>query len=498
MRKVRPRGACLVALALLCEGVSIRAESPQPEAVPPRRVSAGGPASRIPSAPEPIPLPARGRDGTALNTTPAPAPAPAAAGVTLTGTIGLALRANPDLRSASERIRIADATLEKARAEFYPTLSLTEAFVDTNIAGLAFFLEANQRRVNLSQNFNHPGFVGNFSTLVTLKQNLYSGGRRTAEELAADEQRRASSFNLAATRNELVFRVAEAYFRLIQAFELVESRSAAVGQIERHVELVRSRYDNGTAVRSDVLSVEVKLAEAKEGLITAMNQRELTWAILENVTGCGLPHELPSRAETAPWSLRVDAVEAAIAEAVSRRPELGASLSELRGAAHQVEAARAGKRGSVDFIGNFSTFDINRNSGGNGLFVGLIASINVFDGHRTKAQVSRASARVRELQAQHQRYLMDIELEVRRAYLALKDADGRLLVSSQAVGAADESLREIEDRYHDQKATITQLIDAQVAATDTRVRRANAAADVEIARAGLERVVGRLNDLLAH
>jgi outer membrane protein TolC len=417
-------------------------------------------------------------------------------GTTLTGAIASALYANPDLVSATERIRIADATLSRARAEFFPKLSLTEAYLGTNIAGLAFFLEVNQRRVNLSQDFNHPGYVGNISTLLTFQQNLYSGGRRKAEALSAEEQKHAGAYALSATRNEMMFRVAEAYFRIIQASELVESRKAAVSQIERHVSLVRSRYDNGTAVRSDVLTVEVKLAEAKEGLITANNQLELTWAILENVTGCNLPHTLSAQAEPAPWAARIDAVEAAIAEAAGRRPELGASLSEVRGAAHKVEAARAGKRASVDFIGNFSTFDMNRNSGGNGGFVGLFASINLFDGHRTKSDVARASARVRELQAQHRRLMMDIELQVRQAYLALKDAEGRLSVSGKAVEQADQSQREIEDRYNDQKATITQLIDAQVASTGARVRRANAAADVEIARAGLQRVVGRLDEML--
>ncbi len=523
MRKVRSRAAWLFALAILGKSAHAGAESPGPKAIPPQPAGVRGPGSRVRTLSDDLPsqgAPAalQGDDATVpgmvgtpstTNANRPPEPAvrhgltspntstvSAAPGVTLSGVIGTALKANPDLRSATERIRIADATLDRARAEFYPKLSLTEAFVDTNIAGLAFFLQVNQRRVNLSQNFNHPGFVGNFSTLLTLQQNLYAGGRRNAEALSAEEQGRAASFALAAARNELVFRVAESYFRLLQARELVESRSAAVSQVERHVSLVGSRYDNGTAVRSDVLSVEVKLAEAKEGLITATNQLELTWAILENVTGCRLPHELASRAEPAPWSARVDAVEAAIAEAASRRPELGASLSEVRGAAHQVESVRSGNRPSIDFIGNFSTFDINRNSGGNGLFVGLIASMNVFDGHRTKAQVSRASARVRELQAQHQRLLMDIELDVRRAYLALKDADGRLQVSGQAVEQAAESQREIEDRYNDQKATITQLIDAQVAATSARVRRANAAADVEIARAGLERVVGRLDVIL--
>lgn len=493
MRKARWRRIWVCVLALLGASYGNAAERPgerrAPEGV--REIPGQGQAPRnraLPAA-----LPAGGGstsvpvDGGGVTAGP---------GVTLSGVIGAALRASPDLQSATERIRIADATLDRARAEFFPKLSLAEGFVDTNIAGLAFFLEVNQRRINLSQNFNHPGFVGNFSTFVTLQQNLYSGGRRSAERASAEEQRRAAAFNLAAARNELVYRAAEAYFRLLQARELVESRAAAVGQIERHVALVRSRFENGTAVRSDVLSVEVKLAEARERLITATNQMELTWAILENVTGARLPHELAAQVEAAPWSGRVGAVEAAIADAIARRPELEASLSSVRGAVHQVDAARAGKRLSVDFLGNFSTFNINANSGGNGLLVGLLASMNVFDGHRTKAEVCRASARVRELQAQHQRLLMDIELEVRRAFLALTEADGRLDVSRQAVDQAEESVREIEDRYHDARATVTQLIDAQVAATDARVRRASASADVEIARVGLERVVGRLGELL--
>ena len=169
----------------------------------------------------------------------------------------------------------------------------------------------------------------------------------------------------------------------------------------------------------------------------------------------------------------------------------------MRGAAHQVEAARSGKRPSVDFIGNFSTFGFSSTSGGNGLFVGVIASINVFDGHRTAAQVCRAMAQVRELEARHQRLLLDIELEVRQAYLVLRDGEERLQVASQAIAQADESVREIENRYHDEKATITQLIDAQVAVTDARVRRSSAAAEVEIARVRMERVLGRLTQILA-
>jgi outer membrane protein len=331
---------------------------------------------------------------------------------------------------------------------------------------------------------------------VALQQNIYAGGRRKAEARSAEERLSAAAFSLAVTKNELIFRVAEAYFRLLQARDLEESRTAAVRQVERHLELVRSQYRAGTAVQSDVLTVEVRLDEVQEGLITATNQLELAWAVLDNVTGCRLPHVLPQEPPAAPWSAHVGAVEAAIAAALAQRPELGESVSNRRAAAHDIEAARAGKRPTVDFLGNYSTFDINSSSGGNGIFIGVIAQVNLFDGHRTKAQVERASARLRELEARHRRLLLDIELEVRQSYLLLRDAEARLQVASRAIVQADESVREIESRYHGQVATITQLIDAQVATTNARIRRANAAADVEIARAALERAVGQLAPIL--
>ncbi len=497
MEKVSWGQGCLIVLAVLAPSVRAGDGVLDPRLAP-------VPAVGRPKAGNQPPASASGMPAALpVQVPPSPAPGGAAGnasgpGITLSAVIQTALEANPDLRSAEERIRIADATLIKARADFYPKLTLTEAVVDTNIAGLAFFLEVNQRRLSLSQNFNNPGFVGNISTLLTLQYKLYTGGRRTAEALSAAEQRRAAAFALDATRNEMVYRVAEAYYRLLQTREIVKSRSAAVDQVKRHLTFVQSRYDNGTAVRSDVLTVDVRLAEAREGLITATNQAELTWLILENVTGRRFDHDVTPGNEPAPWTEHVDVIEAAVGEAIGRRPEIGAGQSDVRAAAHQIEAARAARRPTLDFIGNFSTFSLNRNSGGDGLFLGLIASLNLFDGHRLKAEVARASARERELEAQQQRLIMDVELEVRRAFVALRDAEGRLSVSGQAILQANQSLHEIEDRYNDDKATITQLIDAQVANINARVRRSSAEADVQIARAGLERVLGRLTQDPTH
>lgn len=414
----------------------------------------------------------------------------------LLSALNLAFISNPDLKSARERIRIADGLLASARAEFFPKLGFNETFNETNVPANAFMFLLNQARFSFNRNFNHPGFIDNFLTQGALQQNVYSGGLLRARRQAAEAQRDADTHALASVQNELVFRVAEAYYRLLQARDLVEVRQEAVDQVRRLLQSVRVRFRANTAVKSDVLSVEVRLAEVQEGLITARNQLELTWAVLENVIGARLPRlKLPRDVPPAPWSERSEAVETAVAAALQQRPEVAEMNSKRRAAEAKVEAARAGKSPKVDLLGNYNVWTSNFANGTNNLFAGLAVSLNLFDGGRTRSAIQTAQARVAELAARQQRLMMDIELEVRRAYLQLADAQARLQVATQAIAQAEESLRETEVRYRGQTATLTRLSDAQVALSSLRVRRATSQADVEIARANLERAVGRVAHL---
>lgn len=411
-------------------------------------------------------------------------------------TIQLAFISNPDLQSARERIRIADGLLASARAEFYPKLGFNETFNETNTPANVFMFLLNQARFSFNQNFNHPGFIDNFLTQGALNQNVYSGGLRRARQHAAEAQRAADAHALETVQNELVFRVAEAYYRLLQARELVEVRQDTVKQVKSHLQIVKVRLRAGGAVKSDVLSVEVRLAEVQGELITARNQLELTWAVLENVIGAHMPRvKLPREVPSAPWSERSLAIESAVAEALQKRPEVAEMNSKRQAAEANVEAARAGKRPTVDLMGTYNVWTPNFFQGTNNLFAGLAVSMNLFDGGRTRSAIQTAQARVAELAARQQRLMLDIELEVRRAYLQLADAQARLQVANQSIAQAEESLRETEVRYRAESATLTRLIDAQVALSSLRVRRATAQADVEVARANLERAAGRVAHL---
>jgi outer membrane protein TolC len=410
----------------------------------------------------------------------------------------LAVAANPDLVSASEQLSIADATLARARAEFYPKLGISEQYGVTNNPVAAFSFQLNQAQLSPMQDFNNPGVIDDFHTQLRLQHRVYAGEQRLHEKHAAEAGVSAAAFNLEAVHNQLVFRIAEAYYRLLQARDLIQVRREAVDQVEQHLKIVQSRFRNETAVKSDVLTVEVRLAEVREALISASNQLELSWAVLSNVVGARIDqHQLPAEIPAAPWDDRVDELEAAVANALGTRPELGAIANRRDAAGEQVLVADAGKRLNVDAVLDYDVYTSDFRRGNDSFFAGLVFQLNLFDGGRTSAEVDRAMARARELEARERRLVLDIELDVRRAFLQLSDAGERLKVATQAIGQAQESLREIEARYRGQTATITQLIDAQVTLSNTRVRRTNNQADVEIARASLERAIGRLTQFIA-
>jgi outer membrane protein TolC len=413
--------------------------------------------------------------------------------LTLFDAIGMALESNPDVRCAVARIRIADATLARARADLFPQLAVSESYAISNNPVNAFSYLLNQTRLDPRADFNDPDTTDNFHTQLTLQQGIYAGGRRGAQVNAGRAGCDAAAFNLETVRNELSYRVAEAYYRLLQARELVSVRSEAVQQVEQHLEAVQTRYRAETAVKSDVLTVEVRLAEVREALISGKNQVELGWAVLESVIGRRIEQRsLPKGIPAAPWSEHVAELESAVAEAMERRSAVGESASLQRAAAHDLDVARAAKRPSVDLVADYDLFTGDFARGNDSFFAGLAVRLNLFDSGRTASELARAHARLRELEARHERLLLDIELDVRRAFLQLQDARERQKVATQAIAQAEESLREIEVRYRGQTATIRQLIDAQVALSAARVRRANAAAEVAVSHAALERATGRL------
>jgi outer membrane protein TolC len=417
--------------------------------------------------------------------------------LTLGAVLELTTAANPDLQAAAARTRIADETLARARAEFFPTLTFNENYRVSNNPLQRFSFLESENQFKISDIFSGQTTGQDFHSQLHFQQDFYDGGARLARNRSAEADQDASRFDLAALRNRIAFQVAEAYYRLFQARELERVRREAVAEVESALRAAEARLRAQTAVKSDVLQVEVRLSEVREALIVAQHQEELAWTIMENVTGVHLAgHELPETLPAAPWSGSAEAVEAAVAAAIKTRPELDAARLRQESAQELVRVAQAGNHPTLGAVADYDVFTSDFRSGAESFFVGVALGLKLFDAGRTRADTRKAEARVAEIVAGNRRLQLDIELDVRRAYLQLKDARERLKVVTAALTSAQESLRQIESQYANQSAMVTQVIDAQVALSAARVRATNAQAEIEVARAALERAIGRLTAFL--
>ena len=436
--------------------------------------------------------------------------------LTLAEAINMAVLANPDLKSAIARTEYGEGVLAGARAQFLPVLNLNQDYQISNNALRKFSFLLNQGVATPNKLFPLPQVVDNFHNQFHLQQDLYTGGLRLARRDAAEADRDASNCSLAAVLNRMVYQVAEAYYRAFQARALLAVRRDSVSQAESELRAVRSRFGALSAARSDVLKAEVRVAEAREASLTADNAYHLSLAILENVTGVPLRgRHLPDELAPAPWSDHLDRleatacalsdidptqqpdeVEAIVAVALEHRPEIGEVSNSRRAAEHRVRAARSGKYPTVSVVGDYDINTGDFRQGNESYFFGLALSLNLFDGGRTCSNVQQTRALVHEVAARNQRVRLDIELDVRKTYLQLKDARERVTVTASIVTRLEENLRQTESRFRQESATTTELLEATVLLSDARVRSVSAAADVEIARASLRRAAGRLTDFL--
>jgi outer membrane protein TolC len=133
------------------------------------------------------------------------------------------------------------------------------------------------------------------------------------------------------------------------------------------------------------------------------------------------------------------------------------------------------------------------NKGGANWMFGAGLEWNLFDGNRTRASVAEAKAQSAAAQASLRQYQSAVRLEVKQAQAMLDAAFERLKVTEAGVAQSEESLRILRNRYQNGLATVTDLLRAQVAVSDARMRRLQAIHDQRLAAVEIQRAAGILN-----
>ena len=412
-----------------------------------------------------------------------------AAAETLEQAWQMALANNQALAAAQADVRGARAKVQAARDGRWPT-------VDTNVS---------YTRLNAAPQLDvmTPGFTFHsgpifkndqyVSGTVQLKLPLYAGGRIAAGIHAAREGLSGVSAQEQVTLSDLKLAVAEAYVSVLRARSRLAVADASVESLGAHANDTKSMFQRQLVAKSDVLAAEVALANAQEEQVSAANEAQVALADYNRLLGEPLDRSPPLDAHlTGDPALLARPLSALVRQALASRGELKGLAAQSGALAAQARAITGARLPQIALTGGYTHFDNQILDRQDFSMVGVGMTWRLFDGGaaRNEAEALRSASRATDRRLDDLR--SQIELQVRRDWLAVRAAYARVMASREATAQAAENVRISRELYGVGLASNTQVLDAvtlEVAATNNHD---NAVLDEALAGIELAYAVGAL------
>jgi outer membrane protein len=408
--------------------------------------------------------------------------------------IDTALSNNPELGIMQARIEQANAQLGESLASFYPQIKASLSYQHSDNPAQAFAMIIAQRRLSFTgSDFNHPGGVDNYRPQVTATYSLFRGGQDYYRKQAAELGVETSELEKSATRNQLVNNVTAAYYGELAAMEAHDISLRSIAAVQSELDQSRIRFDAGTVLKSDVLSLEVQLAEAKDAEIQAANAIELAQSMLKTLLGLSAsePFAINATQQTAlPAAPAV--FDELLNQALSSHPELQAAQKRVAMAERQLDVAQAAHLPRADAFVTYGSDskDLAFSSNRDNVSAGVMVEVDVFSGFATQERIKKAEHELTAAQETARQTRLRIENQLKSAQLKLQEALSRAQVSRIAVQSAEEALRLVNEQRQAGVVTVTRYIEAEVASDKAHARQINARFDALRAEAELKQATG--------
>ncbi|MBT9447947.1 MAG: TolC family protein [Desulfobacterales bacterium] len=412
--------------------------------------------------------------------------------VSVLDSIRIAINNNPDIDIAVSRIRESEATIDEANAAFWPRLAFYTEYIKGDSPSTYLFKKIDQRRLSPGTDFNNPGMIENFELGVWARYNIYNGGRDILRKKIAATGLEIGQLDRLTVENALIASVIQAYYNTLAARDFIEVATETVSTVDSQLNIMLVKFKAGGALKSDILSLEVRLAQTRENLIRARNNCSLCMAALANLMGADPDTEIElSGAEWQPVELPANYDDGIVA-ALGIRPELLKAREQIVLSEMGLDMEKKGYLPSLNahgrYYGDDSGMEFSRERAN--WVAGVVFDWDIFTGFDTKARVQKGRAVLDQALAADRKTTQSIQLDVKTAYLRSSEAKARLKVAEISVAQAEESLNLVKLQYEGGSATITRYLDAELARNSARMRERSAFYDWKKAQADIGRALG--------
>lgn len=392
--------------------------------------------------------------------------------LTLQQAVEMMLRDNPELAAASAESGAADASYRMAKRSRLPRLEARELLTRGNNPVFVFGSLLEQDRF-AAENFaldslNDPSALTNFRTSLAVQLPLFSqraiqSGIQSAR--AGQDQAQAA---LELTRQNLLFELVSSYFGVALAEAGVEVNRSSVETAESEVSRMQALVEQGLVVKSDLLSMQVQLAEFQQNLIQAESQVVSARARLAQLLDQEPSGQFSLGTQLDDRHFPLEDLGQLQELARQRRPDLNIAEARRQQAEQSLRAAGGKWQPTVQFFAEVGNSSPNLHSGSSDFAVGGSLNFALLDpgrGERIEQARQSLSAAEARLRAANRR----VDLEVVQAAEAFRSARQRMSVAEQSVSQAEENLRIVRERLEAGLTTVTESLRSQTALQRARL-----------------------------
>ncbi|MDD5292659.1 MAG: TolC family protein, partial [Candidatus Omnitrophica bacterium] len=330
---------------------------------------------------------------------------------------------------------------------------------------------------------------------ATLKQYLYKGGKTINTIKKNEYEVEVSEALLDKAKLDIVSSVEKAFYTLFLTEEFSSLNKGIVDNIKLHLDSLRERYERGLVSESDILNIESSLENAEEAYENSLNQLEASRALLNNLLYLDSDTMISADAELA-YDANDVVYEESLAEAIKNRPEIRQYESQIKADKKNIEITKADNRPSIyaswDYYSrSHSATGTNRNQNDYNI-AGITFSWPIFDGWLTKAKVEQAIVDLKESQIMKEKTVKDISLELKNAYLSLKDAVAKIKSVESDIRVYSDNLSTISEKYQRGLSSFVDRDDASLKYDIATFNKKQAIYDYIIAKVDFEKAIGGL------
>jgi len=351
------------------------------------------------------------------------------------------------------------------------------------------------------------GRANTWRATLAFSQNLYSGGRVAAQEALVAVGRQSGEQALTATRAQVLFDVTQAYFDAALSGRLVAIAEATFDQADATLRQVQAGFDAGTQPEFEVLRARVNRDNQMPLVIRQRVNRDVAllrlkqWMNLPPDAELQLAEGLDDERLTPPQPFveAVASIESSLPAASATTFTLQSNLplpdrnavaeaqTAVQAREASLQAVRAERRPNLNLTSNYSRIAypevllpaFNRSNWS----IGATVTMPFMTGGRQKGDEMVARADVEQARIQLRQTEEFAALDTRSTWAELVAARAAWEATSGTVQQATRAYEIAEVRYQAGLSTQLELTDARLLSRQAEANRAQAARDLQVARA---------------